>query len=112
MKPVKQKLHTKRLRCYVDDFVECILKILENDKSVGQSFNIGNSRAILTIYGLAQTVCRILNSKSKINFLPALSADVELRIPSTEKAKNILNFRAKVDIEEGIELTANWLKDR
>ena len=101
-----------RAWCYVDDFVECILKILENDKSVGESFNIGNSRAILTIYGLAQTVCRILNSKSKINFLPALSADVELRIPSTEKAKNILNFRAKVDIEEGVELTANWLKDR
>lgn len=99
-----------RAWCYVDDFVNCILKILENKKSIGQSFNIGNSRAIMTIYGLAETICRVLNSKSKILFRPALSADVELRIPSTDKAKNYLNFKAKVDIEEGIKLTAEWVK--
>jgi len=99
-----------RAWCYIDDFVDCIIKIIENKNSVGQSFNIGNSKAILTIYGLAQTICRVLNSKSKINFLPPLSADVELRIPSTEKAKKLLNFKAKIDIEEGIHLTANWVK--
>ena len=64
----------------------------------------------MTIYGLAETICRVLNSKSKILFRPALSADVELRIPSTDKAKNYLNFKAKVDIEQGIKLTAEWVK--
>ena len=44
----------------------------------------------------------MLNSKSKIVFKPALSADIELRIPSVEKAKNLLGFKAKVDLEEGI----------
>ena len=99
-----------RAWCYVDDFVDCVIKIIDNKKSVGHSFNIGNSRAIMTVYGLAQTVCRVLNSKSNILFAPALSADVELRIPSTKKSLDLLNFKAKIDIEDGIRMTAEWLK--
>lgn len=99
-----------RAWCYIDDFVEGLIKCIENPAAIGQSFNIGNQRAVVTIYGLAQTICRILNSKSKIIFKPDLSADIELRIPSVEKAKKILNFEAKIDLEDGIKSTANWLK--
>lgn len=98
-----------RAWCYVDDFIDCIIKILENSKSKGQSFNIGNSKAIITIYGLAQTVCRVLNSKSKIVFKPSLSADIELRIPSVEKSFDILGFKAKIGLSDGIKKTADWL---
>jgi len=98
--------------CYVDDFVDCLIKIIENKKSSGESFNIGNSRAIVTIYGLAQIICRVLNSKSKIKFKKPLSADVELRIPSVEKIEKKLNFKAKVDLDEGILKTANWIKNQ
>lgn len=99
-----------RAWCYVEDFVDCLYRCIENPKISGQIFNIGNVRAIITIYGLAQTVCRILNSKSKIIFTPPLSADVALRIPSVEKAEKILGFKAKVDLDEGIKKTADWYK--
>ena len=98
-----------RAWCYVDDFVDCILKCLENPAAIGQSFNIGNARAVITILGLAQTVCRVLDSKSKIVFDPPLSADIALRIPSVEKAEQILGFKAKVDLEEGVLETAKWV---
>ena len=99
-----------RAWCYVDDFVDGLMCCLENKKAIGESFNLGNARAVVTTYGLAQTVCRVLNSKSKILFKPALSADIELRIPSVEKAYNILGFKAKVDLDEGIVMTAEWMK--
>lgn len=99
-----------RAWCFVDDFVECIFRCLDNDKAVGESFNIGNARAVITILGLAQTVCRVLNSSSKIIFKDALSADIALRIPSVDKSENILGFKAKVDLEEGIRRTAEWMK--
>ena len=99
-----------RAWCYIDDFVDCIVRCIENPKAIGQSFNIGNSRATITILGLAQTICRVLNSKSKIQHEKALSADIALRIPSVEKALNILSFKAKVDLEDGIIRTANWIK--
>jgi UDP-glucose 4-epimerase len=101
-----------RAWCYVDDMVEGLMCALENPNAVGESFNIGNARAITTIYGLAQTVCRILNAKSKIVFKEALSADIELRIPETSKSTKLLGFKAKVDLDEGIVKTAEWYRGR
>jgi len=99
-----------RAWCYVDDFVDCLMKCIESPNAVGESFNLGNSRAVITILGLAQTVCRVLGSKSKIKFKKELSADIELRIPSVKKTEEILGFKAKVDLEEGILRTAEYFK--
>ena len=97
-----------RAWCYIDDMVEGLMCTLDNPKAIGESFNIGNARAVTTIYGLAQTICRVLNSKSEIIFKPPLSADIELRMPDTDKAEDLLGFKAKIDLEEGIKRTANW----
>lgn len=99
-----------RAWCYIDDMIQALDKSLIDSRAIGESLNIGNARAVTTIYGLAQTICRILNSKSKIIFKNALSADIELRIPSIEKAKNILDFEANIDLEEGLIKTANWIE--
>jgi len=99
-----------RAWCYVDDMVEAVTCALTSDEAIGESFNIGNARAVTTIYGLAQTVCRVLGSRSRIIFKPALSADIELRIPNTEKASERLGFKAQVDLEEGIKRTATWIE--
>ena len=99
-----------RAWCYVDDFVEGLMECITNPKAIGESFNIGNSRAVITILGLAQTICRVLNSSSKIIFDPPLSADVAIRIPSFEKAKNLLGFKSKIDLEEGILKTAESIE--
>jgi len=99
-----------RAWCYVDDFVDGMMCCIENKKAIGESFNIGNARAVTTIYGLAQIVCKVLNSKSKIVFKPQLSADIELRIPSVEKAEKLLGFKAKVDLEDGLVNTAKWIE--
>ena len=101
-----------RAWCYIDDFVECLISCVEDPKAIGQSFNIGNARAVITILGLAQTVCRVMKSESKIIHEAPLSADIAIRVPSVDKAREILGFKAKVDLEEGILKTANWLKDQ
>lgn len=100
-----------RAWCYVDDMVDGVMKCLSNPKAVGEAFNIGNIRTASTIYGLAQTVCRILKSNSKVLFSGRKFADVELRIPDITKAKNILDFEAKVDLDQGIPLTADYYRN-
>jgi UDP-glucose 4-epimerase len=99
-----------RAWCYVTDFVDCLIRCIEDPKAIGESFNLGNKRAILTTLGLAEAVCRVLKSDSKIYFKDALSADIEMRIPSVTKTKELLGFEAKVDLEEGIALTAEYFK--
>ena len=100
-----------RAWCYVDDMIEGLMRAIENPKAIGESFNIGNARAVTTIFGLAEAVCRVLNSKSEIIFKDALSADIELRIPETRKAEDFLGFKAKIDLEEGVLRTAQWYKE-
>lgn len=99
-----------RAWCYVDDFVDCLMRCLENPNAIGESFNLGNARAVITTLGLAQTVCRVLNSKSQIKFREQLSADIELRIPSVKKTEEVLGFKAQIDLEEGIIRTAAYFK--
>ena len=99
-----------RAWCYVDDFVSGLMACIDKKEAIGESFNIGNSRAVTTIYGLAETVIRVLKSKSKIIFKPALSADIELRIPSVNKALKFLDFKAKINLDQGILRTAEWIR--
>jgi UDP-glucose 4-epimerase len=99
-----------RAWCYVDDFVDCLMRCIEDPKAIGESFNLGNARAVITTLGLAQTICRVLKSESKILFRDELSADIELRIPSVVKTEKLLGFKAKVDLEEGILKTAEYFK--
>jgi UDP-glucose 4-epimerase len=99
-----------RAWCYVDDFVDGGVRCIEDPHAIGESFNIGNARAVITILGLAESVIRVLKSESKIVFDPPLSADIEIRVPSVEKANEVLGFKAKVDLEEGVLKTAGWIK--
>ncbi|MEJ7760612.1 MAG: NAD-dependent epimerase/dehydratase family protein [Gemmatimonadaceae bacterium] len=100
-----------RAWCYIDDFVDCLMLCIEDPAAIGHSFNIGNARAVITILGLAETVLRVTRSESNIVFDPPLSADIAIRIPSVEKALNILGFKAKVDLEEGIRRTAEFFRN-
>jgi UDP-glucose 4-epimerase len=38
-----------------------------------------------------------------------LSADIELRIPKTGKARDLIGFESKVDLEEGLRKTIEWI---
>lgn len=99
-----------RAWCYVDDMVDGVLLAMVHPKAVGESFNIGNQRAVTTIYGLANTVIRVLESKSPIHFVRKDYVDVELRVPSVRKARELLGLEAKVDLETGIRLTAEYYR--
>lgn len=95
-----------RAWCFVDDMVDAVLLSMEHPAAVGESFNIGNRRSVETIYRLAMTVLRVTESRSEIRLVPRDEPDIELRIPSVEKARALLGFDAVVDLEEGIARTA------
>jgi UDP-glucose 4-epimerase len=99
-----------RAWCYVDDMVDGIMACLEHPNAPGKAFNIGNPRAVTTIYGLANTVIRLLDSKSRISFVWKDYADIELRVPDAEWARTQIGFEARVDLEDGIPRTADYYR--
>lgn len=98
--------------CFVDDIVDGILLTLTKDEAVGHAFNIGNPRSTLTIYNLAHEVVRLAGSASTVECVPWEEADVELRIPDIDKAREVLGYEPKVELTEGIERTLAWYASR
>jgi UDP-glucose 4-epimerase len=101
-----------RAWCYVDDMVEGVLCCLERPEAIGQSFNIGNARSAVTIYDLAQRIRRLTGADVEIRFQPLHYTDVELRIPNVDKARELLDFEAKVELDEGLARTIAWYRTR
>jgi nucleoside-diphosphate-sugar epimerase len=101
-----------RAWCYVDDIVDSILLCLEKPEAIGHAFNIGNPRSVCTIYDLARQIIRSSGSRSRMVFVEASYTDVELRIPVIDKARQLLGYEPKVDLEEGLLHTTWWYRRR
>ena len=101
-----------RAWCYVDDMVEALLLALERPEAVGQTFNVGNPRSTVTILDLAQRVKRLSGCPGEIVFRPLHYADVEIRIPNVSKAKELLGWEARVDLDEGLARTIAWYREK
>lgn len=99
-----------RAWCYIDDIIDAILMAIDRDEAVGHAFNIGNARSTVTIYNLAREIVRLSSSSSKIEFRDWPHPDVEIRVPAVEKARDLLGFRAGIDLEEGLLRTIQWYR--
>jgi nucleoside-diphosphate-sugar epimerase len=97
---------------YVDDMVDGLLRALERQEAVGETFNIGNARSTVTVLDLAQRIKRLTGSESEIVSRPLHYTDVEIRIPNVDKARRLLDFDAKVDLDEGLARTIAWYRER
>jgi len=101
-----------RAWCYVDDMVEGLLLALEHPNAVGESFNTGNARSAVTIFDLARRVKALSGCPGELVFQPIHYLDVELRIPNVDKARTLLGFEAKVELDEGLEKTIAWYREK
>jgi nucleoside-diphosphate-sugar epimerase len=101
-----------RAWCYVDDMVDACLLCLERPEAVGQTFNVGNPRSTVTIWDLAQRIKRLTGAPGEIVFQPLHYADVELRIPDVEKARELLGFEPRVELDDGLARTIAWYRQR
>ncbi|MDR1830379.1 MAG: SDR family oxidoreductase [Candidatus Fibromonas sp.] len=94
--------------CFASDLVEAILRAMEQTDSIGP-INIGNPGEF-TILELAEKVLKLTGSKSKIVREPLPSDDPKQRKPDISKAKKILGWEPKVNLEEGLSQTIEYFK--
>ncbi len=97
--------------CYVDDLIEGIYRLLMSDEHF--PVNIGNPSEI-TIRELAETINKLLNNEAGIVYKEQLRLgdDPQRRRPDITRAKNLLNWEPKIDLETGISLTYPFFQDR
>ncbi|MFN8236613.1 MAG: UDP-glucuronic acid decarboxylase family protein [Chitinophagales bacterium] len=93
--------------CYVDDLVEGIYRLLLSDYHL--PVNIGNPQEI-TLLQFAEEIIKLVDTKSKIVYLPLPTDDPKQRRPDITKAKNILDWEPKVERSEGLKITLDYFK--
>jgi UDP-glucuronate decarboxylase len=90
--------------CYVSDLVEGLISMMMSPREVTGPINLGNPVEI-PIAELAEIIIRMTQSKSKIAFHPLPSDDPKQRKPDITKAKTLLGWTPKINLEEGLALT-------
>lgn len=103
---------------YISDHVDGIIRCVEKEAADGLVFNLGQTREI-SIVDLARLIWRLVrgDEEPKITLRPYSSfggkyEDVMRRIPDITRARTLLGFEPKVDLEAGLAKTIEWQLQR
>ena len=95
--------------CYVDDLVDGIYRLLHSDEVFPT--NIGNPGE-MTIQQFAERVIKLTGSKSKIVNRPLPIDDPKVRQPDITKARRILGWEPRYDLDAGLAKTLDYFRSR
>ena len=93
--------------CYVSDEIDGILRLSRSDEHL--PVNIGNPNE-WTILDCAKTVLKVTGSSSQIVYRPLPQDDPTQRQPDISKAKRLLGWEPKVDLETGLRLSLDYFR--
>lgn len=93
--------------CYVSDLIEGIYRLMMSDEHLPT--NIGNPQEI-TLLDFAERIRKHFENPPPIVFKPLPQDDPKRRCPDISKAKRILKWEPKVDLEEGLKLTLEYFR--
>ena len=95
--------------CYVDDLIDGFIKLMNSSNDVTGPINLGNPQEI-TIEEIAKTILILTNSSSKIVYRELPQEDPKRRKPDISLAKNILQWKPKVSLEDGLLKTISYFE--
>ncbi len=93
--------------CYVSDEIEGLVKLAHSNEHDPK--NIGNPREF-TVLECAQLVLKLTGSSSRIAFEPLPVDDPKQRCPDLSKARKLLNWEPKIDLETGLRLSIDYYR--
>ena len=96
----------KRDFTYVTDIVQGIIAAIDNPFPY-EVFNIGNSKPV-KLMEFIEAIEKTLGRKAKKRMLPMQKGDVSATYANTSKARRLLDYEPKTDVEEGIRNFVNW----
>ena len=97
--------------CYVSDLVDGFTRVMNQTDEIVGPVNLGNPNEF-SMLQLAKKIIELTDSKSEIKFEPLPSDDPKQRKPDTALAESLLNWKATVQLDEGILKTINYFEEK
>ena len=95
---------------YVTDVADAAVKVYQAKSTRGKVLNIASAKEI-SIKDLNSKIAKLMNCKKPIIYDKPRPGDVRRFIGSNSLAKKIINYKPKVDFEEGLRRTINWYRN-
>lgn len=95
--------------CYVDDLIEGMIRLMDSPDEVTGPINVGNPGEF-TMIQLAETVLKLVGSKSKLVRQPLPADDPKQRKPDITRAQSVLGWEPKVQLEDGLKETIAYFR--
>jgi UDP-glucuronate decarboxylase len=95
--------------CYVDDLIDAMVAMMETSDHITGPFNVGNPFEF-TMLELAELTLKLTGSKSRLTFMQLPQDDPRRRKPDISAAKEMLGWKPKVGLEDGLRETVNYFK--
>lgn len=95
---------------YIDDIINGIIKALKKEYDF-EIFNLGSGKPE-KLNNFIKLIERLTKKKAAVEILPTQPGDVKQTFASTKKAKNLLEFKAKVSLEDGMKKFIDWYKEK
>jgi UDP-glucuronate decarboxylase len=96
--------------CFVDDMVDALTRLMERARGVNVPVNLGNPCEI-EVRALADMVVAMTGTSSRIVFGPLPADDPRRRKPEIARAIELLKWRPRIALEQGLETTIAWFED-
>jgi nucleoside-diphosphate-sugar epimerase len=103
-----------RTLTHVEDIADGIVTAMSSPAALSEDFNISAARE-LTVAEIARIVwasCGEDPDAFALEQLPTFAVDVQRRWPSVEKARKLLGWQARIEVEDGIAQTVQWMRER
>lgn len=97
-----------RTFCYVDDFVESLVRAAAAYGTASELINLGSDREEILIRELAKKVCDQVGYQPRFEELAAPEGSVPRRLPDLTKVQGDFGFEPKVSLDEGLGKTLAW----
>ena len=94
---------------HCSDLVDGIWRLMSS--SVNDPVNIGNPSE-MTLLDLAKLIIRLSGSRSDLRFIPLPVDDPKVRQPDITRARTLLGWEPRVDVEHGLRETIDWYRSR
>ncbi len=98
-----------RSLCFISDLIEGITKAMFSDGTAGEVINLGNPNE-KTILEVANLIKELVGSSSEITFEQLPQDDPKRRNPDITRAKRLLSWEPRVNLEEGLKKTIEYFK--